>query len=165
MSNFLALMFSLKGSTNRAQFWVGFIGLTLFVMGGNAVLRAMDDTTLLAFLTSLFVFFMAIYIIYAVYGKRFKDLGRTPWMVTGMLTLQVLMIIFAMLMFGGAEYFSEYAQYDRKAAIDPEVSAAINDKYQAGLEASMSKIKALFLIIPVLFTIYAGLIPGRSEKG
>lgn len=159
----IRLFLSPSGTINRTWFLIGFIGLCGLIMGGNLALSFLSGS-MAGFLLSLFLVVFWFYVIYCVYGKRLHDLGRSLWMLTGLIALECLMIIFVMLAFGGAEYFAEFSQYDRKAVIEPEVKAAITEKYQTALKANLPLIQALMLIIPVGFTAILALLPGKTVK-
>lgn len=151
-----------SGKISRSQFWIGFVGVFLFIAIGNYGLSRISGT-MTAFYIALFFPFIALYMIYCVYGKRLLDMGRKRSWVFGIIALEIVAIIAVMLGFGGAEYFSEFSQFDRKEAIDPEITQAIIDKYQARQEDSLPIIKAMLLVIPTLFTIWVGSSKGQTD--
>ena len=155
----LSLFFRFAGEIPRKKFWIGFAGIAIYVMAGNALLRALDNT-MIAFYISLIFPFLALYMIYCVYGKRLRDMGHTAKLLSVMIILEIMAVIIVMLAFGGAEYFSEFSQYSRKEDIDPVVRDAIIQKYQDKLNANNRFIQPILLGIPILFTLYVGL----SEK-
>lgn len=152
---FKTLFFRTKGRIDRLQFWIGFAGLFLFIGLGNFGLSTISGT-MTAFYIALFFPFVALYMIYCVYGKRLQDMGRKPSWVFGIIALEFIAVIFVLLSFGGAEYFSEFSQFDRKEDINPELIQAIKDKYQARQRASLPQIQFWLLLIPALFTLWVG---------
>ena len=150
-----SLFFKFGGQIPRQSFWIGFIGIAIFVTAGNALLRELG-TTMTAFYISLFFPFIALYMIYCVYGKRLRHMGHTAKLLSAMIILEILAVIVVMLSFGGAEYFAEFSQYSRKEEIDPIVRDAIIQKYQDRLAANNHFIRPILLGIPVLFTLYVG---------
>ena len=149
------LFFQLKGQINRTQFWMGFVGLFVFVVGINALLNSLSGS-MTAFYIALIFPFLAVYMIYCVYGKRLQNLNRTRWWITGAIFAQFLAVIAVMLTFGGAEYFADFAQYDRKEDIDPAVTQAIIDRYQARQAENLVTIKIMLLAIPTALTAWIG---------
>jgi len=150
----LSLFLSNRGSINHQWFWGGFIGLALFVTAYNALLRFFGPESMTTFWIIVLGLPVMFYMIICVYCKRLVDMGRTRWVFTGAIVLQILVIIGLMLAFGGAEYFSEFAQYDRKEDIDPVRQKEIIDAYQARQAANMHIIKPAMLIVPVLLTMW-----------
>lgn len=158
------LFFKTKGILSRKQFLLGVAGIAAIAIFGNLILRFILETTghsMLYFISAPVFWILFFYTIYCVYGKRLTDMGRSKGLVFVMFALVILMMIVVMLMFGGAEYFSEFSQFDRKEAIDPEVTQAIIEKYKAEISANMTLITPLLMGIPVLFTLW--LLLAKSE--
>jgi len=105
---------------------------TVLVLLFNFALQRLGNSTL-AFLVSLPFPFLVLHMTYCVYGKRLHDMGRSFWPLTGMITLLIVVAMVVMLSFGGSEYFSEFAQYDRKEDINPAEIERIKSAYQARL--------------------------------
>ncbi len=152
-----------SGAISAKQFWLGFVGLSVFVYGINTLLRAMEMGGL-KFTIALIFPFLALYVIYCVYGKRLHDMGFSVWPLTGIITAEILVMIGVMLAFGGAEYFEGFAQYDRKAVIDEAVREALIKDYQAEQAAHLGEIKAALWVLPILFTAWLALAPKRARK-
>ncbi len=150
------LFLSPSGRIGPKPFWLVLGGFTILVIAFNVLLRQMGNSTL-AFLISLPFPFIALHMVYCIYGKRLHDMGRGFWPITGMIALELLVIIGVMMAFGGAEYFDAFAQFDRKEDIDPAVTQAIIETYQAKLTANNHIIKPLFMAVPALFTLWVGL--------
>ncbi len=157
-----ALFLKTKGAINRQTFWLGFVSLALFVSAFNQLLRTLGPVNMMSFWISIIGLPLIIYMIYCVYGKRLTDMGRSRWVFTGAIALQFLMIIALMLTFGGAEYFSEFAQYDRKEDIDPQQQQIIIETYQARQAANMHLIRPAMLLVPVALTLWLGLAQSKN---
>lgn len=157
----LKLFLSVKGGINRREFQICVALLAAFVFGYNTLIRFLGPETMATFWLIIIGLPLIFYIITCVYGKRLTDMGRTRWVFTGAIALQFLVIIALMLAFGGADYFAEFAQYNRKADIDPVKQQAIIDAYQQRQAASMHIIKPAMLIIPFLLTLWLGLAKSR----
>lgn len=162
----LDLFFKTDGRMGQKQFLVGFIGLSIFIFAVNSLLRWLNQTsgqTMVSFWIALIFPFLALYIIYCVYGKRLTDMGRSRGYLFAMFALEVLAVIVVMLIFGGAEYFAEFSQFERKEAIDPEITQAIIRKYQATINANMMLIRPLLMGVPILFTVWLALSPSKTK--
>ncbi len=160
----IRLFFSPAGRSRRRDFWIGFVGFVVFVFAAQYLLNATVNT-MTGFWLFLIYIFLVFQILYAVYGKRLHDIGRSYWLLTAMLTLTLLLMIIVMLSFGGAEYFSEFSQYDRKEDIDPVVIQEITMAYQAKMASAEKVLKSLLYGIWGLFTIWLGLAkPDPSEN-
>ncbi len=142
---------------SRRDFWVALIIFALFVAAYNWLLRQFEPEQMIAFWLALPFPFLAIYVIYCIYGKRLHDMGRSVWPVTAMIAAQFLAVIAVMLTFGGAEYFAAFSEFDRKEAIDPDVVRSIREPFEAEIAANLGKINGLLLVIPLLMTAWIGL--------
>lgn len=163
----IKLFLSPVGRMGRRDFWIGFIGFAVFVMVMQFVLSKIG-TTLAGFFLSLIYIVLVFQIMFSVYGKRLHDMGRSFWALTGMITLTVLIIIGVMLAFGGAEYFTEFAQYDRKDDIDPAEIERIKTAYQARLSEGDLVLSGVLYGVWGLFTAWVGLSkpdPSRNSYG
>lgn len=150
------LFFSPNGRIGRQPFWLGFLFVALFIFAGNNLLRALGHS-MTGFYISLIFPFVSLYMLYCVYGKRLHDMGRSTGPFFVMIILECVAMIIVMLTFGGSEYFAEFSQFDRKEAIDPEITQEIISRYQAKIEANMGLIRPLLLGVPILFTAWVGL--------
>ncbi len=162
------LFLKTKGAIGRRDFWIGFIGLAILVMVYNTALRylstsAIDENNMIGFWLVIFGLPLLVFMIYCVFGKRLTDMGRTRWPFTGAIVLEILVIIVLMLAFGGADYFHEFSQYDRKTDIDPVRQQAIISTYQAQQAANMHIIRPAMLIVPLILTLWVGLTPSRKS--
>ena len=101
--------------------------------------------------------------LFAVYGKRLKDFGRSVLPIVSLLAAIIVVMIIIMLANGGAEYFDAYSQYERKATIDPEVRQAINDQYQARMENAGPIVSTTISAMLIGFTLWVGL--RRGDEG
>jgi hypothetical protein len=62
-----------------------------------------------------------------------------------------------MLTFGGAEYFNEFAQYDRKDDIDPEEIRRLQAAYQERLSESTGLLGYILWGVWIAFTAWLAL--------
>lgn len=151
------------GEIGVKPYLIGVAGIAVFVVAVNAFLRALTPGAL-SFSVALVFPFLALYIIYCVYGKRLHDMGFSVWPLTALIAAELFVMIGVMLAFGGTEYFEGFAQYERKAVIDEAVRQALIADYQAKQEASMGTIKIALKILPALFTLWLALAPKRPRK-
>lgn len=159
------LLLSPSGRIGRQQFWRGMAAFAVLVVVFNFGLRQLGNSVW-AFLISLPFPFLAMHMAYSVYGKRLHDMGRSFWPLTWMLVSLIMAAIIVMLTFGGSEYFSEFAQYERKSDIDPAVKAAIQERYQSRLAQAAGPVRAIMWAIIGGFTLWCGLSKsdGHSNK-
>lgn len=163
----IKLFLSPAGRMGRRNFWIGVVGFVLFVVVMQFILRAMG-LTLSQFFLSLVYMVLVFLILYSVYGKRLHDMGRSFWALTGMITLTILIVIGVMLAFGGAEYFTEFAQYDRKEDINPVEIERIKTAYQARLANAGNIMQPLIYGLWAAFTLWLGMAKpqeGPNEYG
>ena len=114
----MKLLLSPFGRIDRKAFWIAFVIYAVFVGLSQFGLDKISQTLAGFFLSLLFIFLFFL-MLYAIYGKRLHDLGRSVWPLTAMIAGTFLGVIVVMMIYGGAEYFTEFAQYDRKEDIDP----------------------------------------------
>ncbi len=133
---------------------------SLLVVLFNFALQRLGNSTS-AFLISLPFPFLVLHMAYCVYGKRLHDMGRSFWPLTGMIVSLIMVAIIVMLTFGGSEYFSEFAQYDRKEDIDPAEIERIKTAYQERLSQGNATVSNLMMGIIAAFTLWCGL--SKSE--
>lgn len=150
------MLLSPVGRMDRKGFWVGMVIFAALVMLFNFALGRLGNSTL-AFLISLPFPFLVLHMAYCVYGKRLHDMGRSFWPLTGMITALIVVAIVVMLTFGGSEYFSEFAQYDRKEDIDPVEIERIKSAYQARLSEGNATVRNVIMGIIAAFTLWCGL--------
>jgi len=158
----IKLFLSPKGRMGRRDFCIGVIGFIVFVAVMQFILSKIG-TTLPGFFLSLIYIVLVFQILYSVYGKRLHDIGRSFWALTGMLTLTVLIIIAIMMAFGGAEYFTEFAQYNRKEDIDPVEIERIKSAYQTRLSEGNNILKLSLYGIWLAFTAWLALSTSQSD--
>jgi len=116
------------------------------------------------FLLSLFFFTLNCYMLYCLFARRLHDMGRSVWAFMAMITLELGVIITTMMAFGGAEYFSAFAVYDRKDEIPQEVRDEIISTYQTTLEAHHTQTVIIFWIVPVLFCLWLAIAKGDAGE-
>lgn len=151
------MFFSSAGRSARREFWFGMMGASVFILLFNALLRVLGPESMIAFFLALPFPFVAIFMLYCIFGKRLHDMGFTVRPFFIMMFLQLLAVIFVMLSFGGAEYFSEFSKFDRKDTIDPAIVQDIIGRYQDKIKANIYLINLLLMGIPALFTLWVGL--------
>jgi len=144
------------GRMGRKDFWIAMAVFTALIALFNLGLGRLGQSTL-AFLISLPFPFLVLHMTYCIYGKRLHDMGYSFWPLTGMIISLILVAVVVMLAFGGSEYFSEFAQYERKSDIDPEVQKAIQERYQAKLAEGNGNVTAIMSGIIGAFTLWCGL--------
>jgi len=150
------MLLSPSGRMGRKDFCIAMVIFTALVLLFNFALGRLGNSTL-AFLISLPFPFLVLHMAYCVYGKRLHDMGRSFWPLTGMITLLIVVAIVVMLSFGGSEYFSEFAQYDRKEDIDPAEIERIKSAYQARLSEGNATVHNIMAAIIAAFTLWCGL--------
>jgi len=146
----------------RKDFWVAMVIFAALVTLFNFALGRLGNSTL-AFLVSLPFPFLVLHMAYCVYGKRLHDMGRSFWPLTGMIVSLILVAIVVMLTFGGSEYFSEFAQYDRKEDIDPVEIERIKSAYQNRLSEGNATVRNVMIGIIAVFTLWCGLSKPQIE--
>ena len=137
----------------RRDFWIGFVGFCLFVGLMNFILDKIG-TTMAGFFLFLVYLVLIFQILYAVYGKRLHDIGRSFWPLTAMITSIFVILIVVMLTFGGAEYMTEFAQYNRKQDIDPAVRQKIIEEYQENMKPSERIASLIIFASWAVFTLW-----------
>lgn len=157
------LFFKATGLITRKPFWIGVVGLFIFVEVINFTLRALNNNAL-GFSIALVFPFLVGYMIYCVYGKRLHDMGRSWWPITAAIVAEILIMIAVMMAYGGAEYFAGFAQYERKAVIDEAVRQALITDYQTEIAAHTNIIRVWFLIVPVALTLWLGTAESKVEN-
>ena len=151
------LLLSPAGRIGRQHFWIGMAVFAVLVVVFNWGLKQMGGSTW-AFLMSLPFPFLVLHMAYSLYGKRLHDMGRSFWPLTGMLVVAFIVIpILVILNFGGSEFFADFAQYERKANIDPEVGKALQDQYQQELKDGVPYLSHFIWAIIGAFTLWCGL--------
>ena len=152
-----------SGRHGRVSFSVGLLVFAILYWPQQFIVKPILGN-IWGFYLSLLFFGFNCYVIYALCAKRLHDIGRSVWAFTAMISLEICVIITTMLAFGGADYFSAFAVYDRKDEIPEEVRETIIATYQAGIEAHLTEITILFWIVPVLFCLWLALAKGELSE-
>lgn len=164
----LYLLFVPSGRIDRKTFWLTLLGFTVLEIAFREGLFLHDNSSAFFFWGFLIWMVMLVCGIFAIYGKRLKDFGRSVLpIVTAIAALIVLMIVL-MMIFGGAEYFSAYSEYERKAVIDPDVRKAINDRYIERMRDAGPIVTLSTGGLMLAFTLWVGLTkgdPGENRYG
>ena len=156
------MLLSPSGRMGRKDFWIAMVIFSVLVVLFNFALQRLGNSTL-AFLISLPFPFLVLHMAYCVYGKRLHDMGRSFWPLTGMIVSLIMVAIIVMLTFGGSEYFSEFAQYDRKEDIDPAEIERIKAAYQARLAQGNGMVRNVMMGIITAFTLWCGAAKSQLE--
>lgn len=158
----IKLFLSPAGRMGRRNFWIGVVGFVLFCAGAYYLLDAMTNS-MSYFWIFLVVLVLIFQMLYSVCGKRLHDIGYSYWPLTGMIVLIFVILIVVMLSNGGAEYFSEFSNYQRKEDIDPVVREAIIKEYQMKMKPAETIAKYLILSLWAAFTLWLGLAKPQSR--
>ena len=148
------------GRHGRKSFIIGLLVFAIIYWPQRFIVGPILDNVW-GFLLSLFFFGFNCYVIYALCAKRLHDMGRSVWAFTAMITLELAVIIITMMAFGGADYFSAFAVYDRKDEIPEEVRQEIIATYQENIAANLTEITILFWVIPILFCLWLAIAKGE----
>ena len=151
------------GRHGRKSFIIGLLVFAIIYFPQRFLITPLLDNVW-GFLLSIFAAGLNCYIIYCLCAKRLHDMGRSVWAFTAAITLELGVIIATMMAFGGAEYFSAFAVYDRKDDIPQEVRDEIIATYQATLEAHQTHTQILFLIVPTLFCLWLAMSKGEPRE-
>ena len=158
------LLLSPAGRIGRQQFWIGVAVFAVMVVLVNWGLRQVGGSVW-AFLLSLPFPFLVLHMAYSIYGKRLHDMGHSFWPLTGMIVLAFIIVpIFVILKFGGSEFFAEFAQFERKADIDPEIKKALQDQYQKDLKEGIPYLPHFIGAIIGAFTLWCGLSKAEAKS-
>jgi len=150
------MLLSPAGRMGRKDFWIAMALFAALVLLFNFALQRLGNSTM-AFLISLPFPFLVLHMAYCVYGKRLHDMGRSFWPLTGMIVALMAVAIVVMMTYGGSEYFSEFAQYDRKEDIDPAEIERIKSAYQEKLSEGTATVNRIMIGIIAAFTLWCGL--------
>ena len=153
-------LFVPSGRTDRKTFWITLAAFAVLVTSFKAGLF-MNDTSGAVYFWGFLIWLTMLFCgLFAVYGKRLKDFGRSVLPIVTLLTAIIIVLIVIMLANGGAEYFEAYSQYERKATIDPEIRRAINERYEARMEGAAPIVNITISGMLVAFTLWVGLTKG-----
>ncbi|CAM3673962.1 DUF805 domain-containing protein [Litorimonas haliclonae] len=158
----IKLFLSPAGRMGRRNFWIGVAGFILFCTGAYYLLDAMTNS-MSYFWIFLIVLVLLFQMLYSVCGKRLHDIGYSYWPLTGMIVLIFVILIVVMLFNGGAEYFSEFSNFQRKEDIDPVVREAIIKEYQMKMKPAETIAKYLILSLWAAFTLWLGVAKPQAD--
>jgi len=156
-------LFVPSGRTNRKTFWITLAAFSVLVVAFKSGLFMNDTGGVVYFWGFLIWLTMLFSGLFAVYGKRLKDFGRSVAPIILLLTAIIAVMMIIMLANGGAEYFEAYSQYERKATIDPEVRRAINAEYEARMAGAGPLVTGSISAMLIAFTAWVGLKPGDAS--
>lgn len=155
-------LFVPSGRTDRPTFWVTLLAFAALVTVFKWGLFQHDTGGVFYFWGFLIWITMLFCGMFAIYGKRLKDFGRSVLPIVSLLAAIILVLIIIMLANGGAEYFDAYSQYERKATIDPEIRQAINERYEARMANAGPIVTGSVSAMLIGFTLWVGLRRGDA---
>lgn len=155
-------LFVPMGRTRPRTFWTWLAVFAVLVVSFQWGLLQHDTGGAFYFWGYLTFMVMLFCGVFGIYGKRLKDFGRSVGWVILAITLILLVLMAAVLVYGGADYFAEYSQYERKAAIDPAVRERLNADFERELAGSGRFVAIGTGAIMVLFTLWVGLTRGDA---
>ena len=161
-------LFVPMGRTRPKTFWTWLAVFAVLVVAFDWGLGRHPNDGAFYFWGFLIWLTMLICGVFGIYGKRLKDFGRSVLMIILAITALLVLLMVIMLGFGGAEYFAEYGQYERKATIDPAVREAINARYTERMAAAAPVVRWSTGALMVAFTLWVGLSrgdPGPNRYG
>lgn len=153
-------LFVPMGRTRPRTFWTWLAIFAVLVVAFDWGLGFHDPGQAFYFWGFLIWMVMLFAGIFGIYGKRLKDFGRSVGWIFLALTVILLLLIAIMLAYGGADYFAEYSQYERKAAIDPAVREQLNARFEERLSGAGPAVRLSTGGVMLLFTLWVGLSKG-----
>lgn len=156
-------LFVPSGRTDRQTFWITLAVFAILVTVFKWGLFQHDTGGAFYFWGFLIWLTMLFCGLFAIYGKRLKDFGRSVLPIVGLLTAIIAVMIIIMLANGGAEYFEAYSQYERKATIDPDVRQAINARYEERMAGAAPLVTYTISAMLIAFTAWVGLTKSDPE--
>ena len=157
-------LFVPMGRTPPRTFWTWLAVFAVLVVVFDWGLSRHDPSQAFYFWGFLVWMVMLICGVFGIYGKRLKDFGRSVGWIFLMITALLILLMVIMLAFGGAEYFAEYSQYERKAAIDADVRERLNARFQEQLSGSKSVVRWSTGALMLGFTLWVGLTRGDAGE-
>ena len=163
--NPLHLLFRPRGRLDRPSFAVALVLFLLVSALATWILRALDPATAAGFWFGLVWFLLFFYMLYSVFGQRLHDMGRSVWPLTGLLFALFLLFISVAMAYGGAEYMSEYSQFDRKEVIDPSTVERLDETYRTELAAGGERtLRWGSKLLAGAFTLWLLVWPGQAGE-
>lgn len=156
------LILSPRGRIGRVSFVLGGLvmcGLWLFQ---HYIIYPALGNGVSSFFLPMFFFFLGLHIFYCVYGKRLHDLGRSNWVLIGMLSILIVVVLVVILKFGGLEYF-ETIMNNPQRQNDPEWMRDVHTVYRNTLTENLAKSQILMTILPIIFTMWLAIVPGQTD--
>ena len=162
MPNLLKLLFSPSGRIGKRDYLIGLGVFFLFTAVFNFALKQLGNS-MAAFWLSLPFPFLVLHMTYCVYGKRLHDIGRSFWPVTAMIVALIVISIVVMMSFGGAEYFSGFAEYDRNNPPPADLAERLQAEYQVELAKGAGWLYGAMCGVIGVFSIWLAL--AKSQVG
>lgn len=164
----LYLLFVPSGRIDRKTFWLTLLAFAVLEVSFREGLFLHDNSSAFFFWGFLIWMVMLVCGIFAIYGKRLKDFGRSVLPIIAAIAALIVLLIILMMVYGGAEYFSAYSEYERKAVIDETVREAINQRYVERMSEAGPIVTIATSALMVGFTLWVGLTkgdPGPNRYG
>lgn len=162
MPNILKLLFSPAGRIGRRDYLIGLVIFFVIASAFNFVLKQLGNS-IYAFWLSLPFPFLVLHMTYCVYGKRSHDIGRSFWPVTAMIVCLIAVFIIVMMSFGGAEYFSGFAEYDQNNPPPADLAERLQAEYKAELAKGAGWLYGGMCAVIGSFTLWLAL--AKSQDG
>ena len=156
------MLLSPSGRMGRKDFWIGTVVLFAVAFLFTIPFKDVGQSMALFFLYPVYLI-LFIHMTYCIYGKRLHDMGHSFWPLTGVLVLFFIISTIVLLDAGGAEYFTEYSKYERKAEIADEMKKAIDEPFQREYEQRQVISKWINYALLIAFTLWCGLSKTHPE--
>jgi uncharacterized membrane protein YhaH (DUF805 family) len=156
------LFLSPKGQLSRLPF-VGAVAAWLLFYVLQGIWFKNTGTNSFNFFLSLALLFLNVHIVFCVYGKRLRDVGRSVWPLISMFALVLLVGIFVMLKFCGLTYFDTLMQHP-EIAENAVAMQELHEAYAQELSAHMGVMTPIMAAAPLLFTLWLALQPHKVSE-
>jgi len=150
------------GQLRRQDFWIAAACFTVFVIGINALARAIGVTTMAGFWLYTITFPILIYSVYQVCKKRLHHMGYTARVFWIFLFLMIFLWMGLALYFGWGEYFT--IMFDNESKHTDEAWIKAQDEILAeSLKKGKPFTEKVMRVPAFLFTAWLALAPGKNN--
>ena len=163
MPNLFKLLLSPAGRIGRRDYLIGLFIFFLITTIFNFILKQLGSS-IYAFWLSLPFPFLVLHMTYCVYGKRLHDIGRSFWPVTAMIVILIAVFIIVMMSFGGAEYFSSFAEYDQNNPPPADLAERLQAEYQAELAKGAGWLYGVMCAVIGAFSLWLALAKPQAGE-
>lgn len=150
------------GQLRRQDFWIAAACFTIFIIGLNALARAIGVTTMASFWLYTLAFPVLIYSIYQVCKKRLHHMGHSARPFWIFLFLILFLWVGLALYFGWGEYFNVMFENEARHK-DEEWIKAQDEILAKSLEKGKTVTEIIMLIPAIAFTAWMALMPGKDK--